>query len=156
MQHGVWHASMHSEGQIALIQYCSVRSWKFAYVAPDLPSCTRNPGSARTWMEIYAASNYRIYGHCALLSNAALRNILFAKASLWPGSPDTPQLRSLGDTATHRPMPSKGLTQIGRIVNDWQPRAANPVPSSTLFSRRATDYSDCFHNRFDHPHAKGT
>ena len=46
--------------------------------APELPPCGANTKSARTWVEIYNAdTNTRIYGFCALSSNAGLKDIWF-------------------------------------------------------------------------------
>ncbi|UCH93673.1 MAG: hypothetical protein JSV88_25860 [Candidatus Aminicenantes bacterium] len=46
--------------------------------APDLPPCGANPNSARTWVDIYdAATNSRLYGFCALGTNADLKGIWF-------------------------------------------------------------------------------
>jgi hypothetical protein len=46
--------------------------------APELPPCGTNTKAARTWVDIYNAdTNARIYGFCALDSNAGLKDIWF-------------------------------------------------------------------------------
>jgi len=48
--------------------------------APNLPACGLNTDAARTWVNIYDASNDAyIYGFCALGTNSSLQNIWFAQ-----------------------------------------------------------------------------
>lgn len=63
--------------------YFSVANWadypnEMFRQAADLPPCGANPNSARTWVDIYnAGTNARIYGFCALGSNADLKELWF-------------------------------------------------------------------------------
>ena len=63
--------------------YIPVQNWS-AYsndlfkAAPELPPCGLNKNSSRTWIDIYNAdTNARVYGFCALGTNADLKNIWF-------------------------------------------------------------------------------
>src|SRR5687768_6327570 len=44
--------------------------------SPDLPPCGKNANSSRTWINIYI-DDRRIYGHCAISSNAELSSLKF-------------------------------------------------------------------------------
>jgi hypothetical protein len=72
-----------AEGRI----YIPVTNWA-AYsndlfrAAPELPPCGANANSARAWVDIYdATTNARIYGFCALGTNADLKTIWFKPSS---------------------------------------------------------------------------
>jgi hypothetical protein len=72
-----------AEGRI----YIPVTNWT-AYLnelfrpAPELPPCGANTNSARTWVDIYDANtNTKIYGFCALNSNAGLKDLWFKPAA---------------------------------------------------------------------------
>lgn len=56
----------------------SVYSDDLFTAAPDLPACGLNTKSSRTWVDIYDASEHRIYGFCALGEAASLNQIWFA------------------------------------------------------------------------------
>lgn len=67
--------------------YFSVTNWadysnEMFRQASELPPCGANPKSARTWVDIYNAdTNTRIYGFCALGSNADLKELWFKPAA---------------------------------------------------------------------------
>ncbi len=72
-----------AEGRV----YIPVTNWA-AYTddlfraAPELPPCGANANSARAWVDIYdATTNARIYGFCALGTNADLKTIWFKPTS---------------------------------------------------------------------------
>ncbi|MEA3291118.1 MAG: hypothetical protein U9Q71_02235 [Pseudomonadota bacterium] len=46
--------------------------------APDLPPCGANPNASRTWMNIFAADDTRLYGFCALSGSDDLDDFWFA------------------------------------------------------------------------------
>ena len=46
--------------------------------APTLPPCGANANSSRTWVDVFDQRGKRLYGFCALGSNAALNTIWFA------------------------------------------------------------------------------
>jgi|GEM_PF-1804062 len=68
-----------SEGRV----YIPVTNWsvypnQMFRPAPELPPCGANTNSARTWVDIYDANtNSRVYGFCALGTNADLKGIWF-------------------------------------------------------------------------------
>ena len=45
--------------------------------SPDLPPCGYNADSSRTWINIYIDNGRRVYGWCAIHSNAQLSSLKF-------------------------------------------------------------------------------
>jgi hypothetical protein len=46
--------------------------------SPELPPCGKNTKASRTWVDLYDQSGKRLYGFCALGSNADLGKLWFA------------------------------------------------------------------------------
>ena len=51
---------------------------EFFAVSPDLPPCGSNTNASRTWINIYIDGSKRIYGYCAIRSNAELSSLKFS------------------------------------------------------------------------------
>ena len=68
-----------SDGRVYIpVQNFSTYSNDLFKPAPELPACGLNKNSSRTWVDIYDANtNARIYGFCALGTNADLKGIWF-------------------------------------------------------------------------------
>ena len=69
-----------------VVNYAAYPNCMFA-PSPQLPPCGANTQSSRTWIDVFATPpGGRVYGFCALTSNATLMKLWFARPKAQPPS----------------------------------------------------------------------